>query len=364
MDLPCGTFNDSYAKDMAIVRTRTQWLMLILLLGFIAVAPFLPFFGGGDILYLMNWIGVTIIAVLGLNILTGYAGQISLGHAAFLGVGAYTTAILVTRFQAALPGLAGWLAFPLGLLVAGLVSGLVGIFFGLPALRVKGLYLALITIAAQFILRFVFVNWRSVTGGTSGFPGGVPPAQVGPLVLTTDRQYYFLIFALVVIMTFLAKNIVRTRAGRAFIAIRDNDLAAEVMGLNVYYYKMLAFFIATFFAGMSGALWAHYRVSVHPDYYDLMQSIWFLGMIVIGGMGSTSGTIFGVIFVRVLDYTVMQASPALSMIFPVVGAQGWAALGQIVFGLIIVLFLIFEPRGLAHRWQLFKASYRLHPFSY
>ncbi|MFQ5826166.1 MAG: branched-chain amino acid ABC transporter permease [Dehalococcoidia bacterium] len=364
MDLPCGTFNDSYAKDMAIIRTRSQWLMLILLLGFIAVAPFLPFFGGARMLYLMNWIGVTIIAVLGLNILTGYCGQISLGHAAFFGVGAYTTAILVTRFQAAMPGLAGWLAFPLGLLVAGLVAGLVGILFGLPALRVKGLYLALVTIAAQFILYFVFVNWRSVTGGTSGFPGGVPPAQLGPLVLPSDRAYYFVIFALVVIMTFLAKNLVRTRAGRAFIAIRDNDLAAEVMGLNVYYYKMLAFFIACFFAGVAGALWAHYQISVHPDYYDIMQSIWYLGMIIIGGMGSISGAIFGVIFVRALQYGVLLVSPAVSSFFPAVGADVSAPMGQIVFGLIIVLFLIFEPRGLAHRWQLFKASYRLHPFSY
>ncbi len=362
MDLPCGTFNDSYAKDMAIVRTRTQWVMLFMLLAFMVFLPFLLARERPDFLFLMNMIGVSIIAVLGLNILTGYCGQISLGHAAFFGVGGYTTAIFMNKLVAASPLAASWVGLPVSLVLSGLVAGVVGVFFGLPALRVKGLYLALITIAAHFIIRFGFVNWRSLTGGTDGM--SVPGAQLGPIVFASDRAFYFLIFTVVVIMVLLAKNLVRTRTGRAFIAIRDNDLAAEVMGLNVFYYKLLSFFIACFFAGVAGSLWAFYLLSVHPDYYDLMQSIMYLGMVIIGGMGSIIGSIFGVIFVRSLDHLVLVYTPALSNLFPALGAKISAGLGMMVFGLIIMLFLIFEPRGLAHRWQLFKASYRLHPFSY
>jgi len=166
------------------------------------------------------------------------------------------------------------------------------------------------------------------------------------------------------LVTFLTKNIARTRAGRAFIAIKDNDLAAEVMGVNLWTYKLLAFFIGCVFAGVAGSLLVHYIAFASVDQFPFMNSVWYLGMLIVGGMGSTAGAIFGVVFLKLLDELVTIAGPALAAIFPAIAAQAAASLSLIMRGLVIILFLIFEPRGLHHWWERIKAYYRLWPFSY
>jgi len=165
-------------------------------------------------------------------------------------------------------------------------------------------------------------------------------------------------------MTYAARNIVRSKVGRAFVAIRDNDLAAEVMGMNLYHYKLLAFFISCFYAGIAGSLLGHFIMVVHPEQYTLTHALWYVGMIIMGGMGSIPGVFFGVAFVRILDELVLFTSPMLSDLFPWLGASPAAAIGLSAFGAILLVFLIFEPRGLAHRWEIVKKSYRLYPFAY
>ena len=352
IERPGGTFNKTYEEDMAIFRTKLQWGMLIAFLIILFCVPLFPFIKRANLDMLM-FIGISIIAVHGLNILTGYCGQISVGHTAFLAVGAYTSAIMVGDH-----GISFWIALP----CAGLIAGLVGLIFGLPALRVKGFYLALATLAALFIIKYCILQFSDFTGGSYGHKA--PPPTIGNLVIDSVFQWYWLIIGFAVLMTYFAKNLVRTKVGRAFIAIRDNDLAAEVMGVSVYRYKLVAFFIGCFYAGIAGSLWAHYTGIAHPDAYTLGESVWYLGMIIIGGMGSITGGIMGVLFLRLLNEFIVIISPAIGDVFPAVSGQIFASLSQILFGLIIIFFLILEPRGLYHKWQQFKASYRLWPFAY
>ncbi len=350
MDLPCGTRNYDYARDMAILRTRTHWALLFALLAIVFTAP----------LYLSNYwlgvaslIGITIIAAIGLNILVGYCGQLSIGHAGFMAVGAYTTAVLTNK-----------LGFPFlaGLICSGFSAGFIGLIFGIPSVRVKGFYLAITTIAAQFIIIWVINHWSSVTGGFVGI--SVPYASIGGIEFKDDASQFYLIMSITAVCILFAKNLARGRVGRAFIAIRDNDLAAEVMGINLLYYKLLAFFIGCFLAGIAGCLLAHWMGFMNAENFSLADSILFIGMVIIGGLGTTLGPILGAIFIRLLQQGMMFISPILENAFPALPAGFATGLGPMVFGLVIVLFLVLEPRGLAHRWMLFKAAYRLWPFSY
>jgi len=348
---PCGTYDESYAKDMAIVRTRLQWIILVVGLIFLLS---LPLFLGGRWLNLLNLIGISLIAVHGLNILTGYCGQISLGQAAFMAVGAYTSGVLTAKM-----GFPFWAALP----CAALSAGVVGLIFGLPSLRVKGFYLAMATLAAQFIIPALISHpLEGITNGVRSLV--VPVPKLGQMAFTSPQSMFYVIIPIAVLMTFFAKNLVRTGVGRAFIAIRDNDLAAEVQGVNVFRYKLLAFFICSVYAGVAGCLWAHWMRAINPDHFTLMDSIWYVGMMIVGGMGSTAGAVFGVAFLRILDELTKVGVMWLSGIFVAWGAFLQAALGPIVYGLVIMLFIIFEPRGLAHRWEIFKTSYRLRPFAY
>lgn len=348
--LPCGSFTQRYETDMSIVRTKMQWILLIV---FLLLLFAFPWFSSNWAISLANVIAISIVATLGLNILSGCTGQISIGHAAFVAVGAYFSAVATSTY-----GLSTWIALPL----SGLFTGIIGLFFGLPSLRIKGVYLALATIAAHFIIMFVINNWRGVTGGSYGMQ--VPFATIGGISLSTDRSYYYVVMIVTIIMIVIAKNIMRGKFGRAFIAVRDNDLAAETMGISLFRYKLLSFFIATFFAGIAGALWAHYLGVVHPEQFTIWDSIWYLGMLIIGGMGSITGTIFGVIFLKVLGEYVTIFSQMVSAAFPAIAEQSFASIAQIVYGLVIILFLIFEPRGLYHRWEILKAYYRLFPFAH
>jgi branched-chain amino acid transport system permease protein len=345
--LPSGTFNQGYAQDMAIFRTRTQWVMLIALLVFLFTCPL---FLGDRILTVLTIIGISIISVHGLNILTGYCNQISMGHAGFMAVGGYTSALLTAKL-----GFSFWAALP----CAALAAGIVGILFGLPSLRIKGFYLIMATIAAHFIIIWVILQLHGVTGGADGM--AVPRPEIGGFVLKSKSSYFYLVMIFACLATYLAKNIVRTRAGRAFIAIRDNELAAEVMGVDLWTYKLQAFFVGCVFAGVAGSLLVHYVAFATTDQFPFMNSVWYLGMLIVGGMGSTAGAIFGAVFLKLLDELVIVVGPILAA---TVAPQAAASLGLIMRGLIIILFLIFEPRGLAHRWQMVKSYYRLWPFSH
>jgi len=347
--LPCRPFNETYEQDMAIVRTRLQW---ILLAAAIVFGLCIPLFTGTYMLTIVITTMSIIIAALGIQILTGYCGQLSVGHTAFVAVGAYTSALLVSQ-----SGLSFWIAVP----VAGIAAGLVGLLVGLTSIRLKGFYLIISTLAAQFIIMYVIIHWTGVTGGSFGM--SAPAPKLGGIEFATTQSYFYIVFIALLIATYVAKNIVRTNVGRAFIAIRDNDLAAEVMGIHLTAYKLLAFFIGCAFAGIGGALAAHARGVITPDSYTLVQSFWYLGYIIIGGLGTITGVFFGVIFVSALNNGLAMFLSSLSTIFPGAGSL-LAPLMLVIFGLVIILFLTFEPRGLAHRWEIFKAYYRLWPFSY
>lgn len=363
---PCGTYNTNYEQDMALVRTPA----LKATVAVTAIVFFsLPLFtrGGGlglsfiplPLLGTLNRIGIFMISVQGLNILLGYTGQISLGQSAFMAVGAYTSTILVTR-----AGVPFWFATPL----AALTAAIVGIVFGLPSLRVKGFYLAMATLAAQFIIPWIIKNpLKELTGGATGLE--VPALRLGNWVLNTDHAMFYVVMITVIVAMLAAKNISRTRTGRAFIAIRDNDLAAELLGINLLTYKLRAFFLCAFYAGLSGSLMAHYTRSIAPDGFDLVDSIWQLGMLIVGGPGFALGPLFGVTLVRLLREFTTIITPTmrevLPSLMPFIDAPSIdRALGPLFFGTVLALFLTFEPRGLAHRWQVLKASFRLRPFSH
>ena len=274
-------------------------------------------------------------------------------YAGFIAVGAYTAAVLTNRLE---------LPFLVGLISAGFTAGLIGLIFGIPSVRVKGFYLAITTIAAQFIIIWVINHWSSVTGGFTGI--SVPLASIGGFVFKSEASQFYLIMSIAVICTFFAKNLARTRVGRAFVAIRDNDLAAQVMGINLFRYKLLAFFIGCFLAGIAGSLLAHWIGFMNAEQFSLTESILYIGMIIIGGLGTTIGPILGVVFIRLLQQVLtVQVVPFLesTVALPAGFASG---VTPMLFGLVIVLFLILEPRGIAHRWALFKSAYRLWPFSY
>jgi branched-chain amino acid transport system permease protein len=294
--------------------------------------------------------GIAVISVHGLNLLTGYCGQISIGHVGFMAVGAYVSAVLTAKF-----GWSFWLALP----CAALGAGIAGLIFGLPSLKIKGFYLIMATVAAHFIIVWLILQLQDLTGGADGLP--VPKPKIGSIALRSKASYFYLVMVFAIMATVLAMNIGRTRAGRAFVAIRDNDLAAEVMGISLWSYKLQAFFIGCIYAGVAGALLVHYYGFASVDQFPFMDSVWYLGMLIVGGMGSPVGAILGAISLKLLDEVVTIVGPILSA---AVAAQAAASLALITRGLVIILFLIFEPRGLDHRWGMIKAYFRLWPFSH
>lgn len=347
--LPCGTFNETYAKDMAIVRTRLQWgLLIALMIGVLT----LPLYASGYIVSTTIATSIVLIAVLGLAIVTGYCGQFSLGQAGFLAVGAYTSAILISRFN---------VPFLLAIVAAGLFTAIIGIIFAIPSLRIKGFYLCMVTIGAHFILIWVIIHLPRLTGGADGMVA--PWANIGSFTFDSDTKYFYFVIPVAILMTFFAKNIGRTRVGRAFVAVRDNDLAAEVMGINLFSYKMLAFAMSAFYAGLAGALWGPFLGRISPEHFTLLDAVWYLGMVIVGGMGSILGAVLGTVFLRVLREVVSALTPWVANTFPALERFAPATFGSIIFALSIIVFLISEPRGLSHRWEIFKASYRLWPFS-
>lgn len=349
MRLPCGIFSERYAQTMAIVRTKPQWVCTI---GAILIAISFPFWVSNYSMHMVNIISIYVLSAIGLNILVGYAGQISLAHAAFMAVGAYTSGIVNAKLG---------VPFILSIFIGGLVAGGLGISFGFPALRIKGYYLILSTMAAHFIIMFTIEHWTSITGGKYGLP--LPQPKLAFVSFDNDRLFYPIILVFLLAGTIFAANLSRSRTGRAFIAIRDNDLAAEIMGISIVRYKLLSFFIGCFYAGIAGALLAHWSGSLTPEWFEFMFGLWFFAYLLIGGLGSNLAPYFGVPLLILVAEGLRHGTTIMSMDYPGL-TRLIMSLHDLVYGILIVIFLIWEPRGLAHRWNILKAAYRLRPFSY
>jgi len=349
---PCGNFKERYDQELTIF--ETDFGRIALVAGIVLLFGSVFFIGESYLLYVINTIGIVSIAAIGLNILVGYTGQISLGHGAFFGVGAYAGAILATD-----AGVPFFLAVP----AAGLVAALIGMVFGIPSGRLKGLYLTIATLAGQFIIEYLLVHWESLTKGTMGII--LPFPTLFGIEVGTDIRFFFVIYVSLIVMTLIATNIVRTRYGRAFIAIRDNDRAAEGMGIPIFRYKLLSFGISSFYAGFAGALWAYYMTSITAEPFTLGLSVEYLAMVIIGGLGSIPGAIFGATFITSLNEILRLVTDILMNMETLKGIElTMAPLRELAFGLAIVLFILFEPRGIAEVWRIIRSSFRLWPFSY
>jgi branched-chain amino acid transport system permease protein len=342
-----GAGKSTYAADEALFSTNVQraWFGV---LG-VALLAF-PFLASGYWLFLGCLVGINVIATTGLMILTGFTGLVSLGHAAFMGVGAYAAGWLANA-----PGLPFWLTIPLG----GLAAAATGVVFGVPSLRVKGLYLALTTIAASFILQFVFFNWTGVTGGSRGL--NVAPAAILGAPLATPFELYWIIVPIAAGGVWWAANLFRTRIGRAFIAIRDRDISAEIMGVPLFRYKLMSFALASFYAGVAGALWLYFFRVVTPESFRLVESIFFIAAIIVGGLGTILGAILGAVFMTLVPEVLKLSVSALEPYHPGV-VQVLSPVRTIVFGTLIVGFLVFEPYGLAEIWRRVRRFFELWPF--
>ncbi|WP_137388866.1 branched-chain amino acid ABC transporter permease [Rhodoligotrophos defluvii] len=350
--LPAGDYRTTYRADTTIFPTRGSRLGVIVFIAVLAAAPAVL---DKHLLSLLIQIGYLSIAALGLNILVGFTGQISIGHAAFFGFGAFASAYFANA------GIPVVLSIPL----AGFATTAVGMVFGLPAARLKGLYLAIATLAAQFIIEDFLNRADWFTGGVAGTIA--PPFSLLGMTFDTDERYAYVVLVAVILAFVLAANLLRTRDGRALVAVRDHYLSAEMMGINLTKYRTLSFGISAFYAGIGGALYAHYLQFVSVEGFTLLFSIQFLGMIIIGGLGSLLGTLLGTAFMVLLP-EVMQAFTDALAGTPIDSALGLrdslAYLREITIGLAIILFLVFEPDGLAHRWRQIKAYWKLFPFSH
>ena len=299
----------------------------------------LPLFGSSYFLDVANRTCIAVIGALGLNILTGFTGQISLGNAAFMAIGAFATGYLSTR-----TGINTIIAIPL----AGLVTAVLGMVIGIPSLRLKGLYLAIATLAAHFIVEFTVIRWDSVTGGVNGM--SIPAPTFAGVSLDSDKSLFWLVYPVTVLAIIFCLNIFRTRTGRAFIAIRDQETAASVMGIDVFRYKLASFGLSSFLVGISGALMACQAKIISPENFPITLAIDALGMIIIGGLGSVSGSVLGAVLLTLLPEGLRIAATTLSGQFPSLVTM-LASLKELVFSTLVICFLIFQPHGMAAWWR-------------
>jgi branched-chain amino acid transport system permease protein len=350
-----GQFKTSYGADQQIFPIRQDRIAVavVLVLAFVVV----PLVGN------QYWLGALItpflifaLATLGLNILTGYAGQLSLGTAAFMAVGAFMAYNFVLRMP--------WLGVIPSFILAGLCAAAVGIVFGLPSLRIKGFYLAVATLACQFFVLWAIQRWGWITNYSTS---GVITAQrivILGYAFDTPAKLYLLTLSVVTVMALLAKNLMRSETGRAFMAVRDMDVAASVIGIPMVKTKLLAFAISSFYCGVAGALHAFcYLGTVEPEAYSLDLSFRILFMVIIGGMGSILGSFLGAAFITLLPIFLNLTSRTIESTLGIEISHATVSnLEFIIFGGLIIFFLIVEPLGLARLWQIAKEKLRLWPF--
>src|SRR5438876_1604021 len=349
-----GVFKTSYAADMALYPLPiAKWAVAAFAGLFIVIAPLTL---GEYYLSILDLILIAVVGALGLNVLVGYTGQISIGHGAFMSVGAYTAANLVTHLHAPF-----WITIPAG----GIMAALIGAVVGIPSLRIKGIYLAIATLAAQLIIEWTINHVTWISGGVAASIQVPRPVFFGAQ-LKSQTQLYLFLMAFVVLAIVGTSNLIRSRIGRAFIAIRDQDIAAEIIGINIFRYKLWAFAISSFYAGVTGVLYTYYLGIANYEQFQITVSIDYLAMVIIGGLGSILGSILGAIFVTLL--------PILTRSF--LEDYGWLVFAQqdlqrvapnlrlTLFGCLIIFFLVVEPEGLNRLWRNIRNYFRVWPFSY
>jgi branched-chain amino acid transport system permease protein len=335
-------FKTSYDQDIRLAKHGGHVFWYGVLLAALLTAPA---WSADYWLAQLTFILIYSVVGLGLMLLAGFTGLVSIGHAAFLGVGAYTQAVLAGH---------GW-PFPLSLAAAAALSALVGAVVGLPALRVKGIYLGIATIAFGFIVEEGLARWESVTGGNAG--KAVGSVEMFGWSADSDMSFYYVCLVVTVIATLAVLNLLRSPTGRAFVAIRDSEISAQSMGIQLAYYKTLSFAISAALAGVGGALYAHQIRFLSPDQFSILQSIDLLLMVVIGGLGSVHGAFLGAIFLISMPQVISLGKDALP-----------AAIGQapglqaVIYGVVLVAFVLFEPLGLYGRWLKVRTWFQLFPF--
>ncbi|MET0567775.1 MAG: branched-chain amino acid ABC transporter permease [Hyphomicrobiaceae bacterium] len=349
-----GVFKTSYAADMALYPLPiARWAVAGVALLFAVIVPLILH---EYYLSIFNLVFIAIVGALGLNILVGYTGQISVGHAAFMSVGAYTAANLAVKLD-----LPFWITLPAG----GLMAAVIGAIVGIPSLRIKGLYLAIATLASQLIIEWVINHTPAISGGAQASIEVPRPALFGMQLKTQGQLYLFLLFfAVLAIVATL--NLVRSRIGRAFVAIRDQDIAAEIIGINIYRYKLLAFAISSFYAGVCGVLYTYYFGIANYEAFQIGVSIDYLAMIIVGGLGSVLGSVLGAAFITMLPIVIRWSVEAFGGVFldPSHLPAITASLRLVIFGSLIIFFLVVEPEGLNRLWRNIRNYFRVWPFSY
>lgn len=346
----------SYRDDERIFRTRFKracFTAFLALMAFMVAGSALGIGANEYHYFILNLILINLISATGLNLLIGFTGLLSLGHAAFMGVGAYTSALLITK-----------LGFPffLSVIAGGFAATICGIIVGIPSLRIKGFYLMVATLAFQFVIEYVIIHWDSVTRGIRGIE--LPTPDLFGLSLERNLSYFIFSFIMVMVMMWGAKNITRSKIGRAFIAIRDNDVSAEIVGIPVFRYKLMSFAISSFYAGMAGAMYAGLLRAAIPEDYIFIHSIIFLAMVLIGGLGRLIGTIFGVIFITLIPVILDLIVSYLARVYDPNITILLGPFKEFIFGGLIILFIIFEPEGLVGVWIRIRDYFRIWPLPY
>jgi branched-chain amino acid transport system permease protein len=336
------TFKTSYEQDIALAKHGGHRLWYGLLIAVLLIAPFVL---AEYWLAQLSFVLIYSIVGLGLMLLAGFTGQVSIGHAAFMGVGAYAQAYLTNH------GIPFFVALAMGMTL----SAVVGVIVGAPALRVKGIYLGIATLAFGFIVEEVFARWEDVTGGNAGL--NVKPPEIFGFKLDTDLSFYYLCLGLCLIVTLGVLNLLRAPTGRAFVAIRDSEISAQSMGINLARYKGLAFAISAVVAGIAGALYAHKMRFITPDQFSLIQSIDLLLLVVVGGIGFVHGAFLGAIFLITLPQLI-----ALGKDYLPDAIGGAAGLQAVIYGVVLVAFVLFEPLGLYGRWLKIRTWFQMFPF--
>ncbi|HTY24907.1 MAG TPA: branched-chain amino acid ABC transporter permease [Desulfomonilaceae bacterium] len=343
-----------YYEDVELFKTNTALALTVLLLAALVALPFLV---GDYTLYVLNLIAINSIVAIGLNILVGYTGQISLGHAGFFAIGAYSCVLLMVK---------GSIPFIVALPVAGLIAALFGFVLGLPSLRLEGPYLAIATLGFGMAVTQI-ISHLEFTGGHMGIEA--PKMAIGSLVADTGPKQYAVIIIVAVALAIAALNLMKTRVGRAFVAIRDSDIAAEAMGINISWYKTLSFAVSAFYAGIGGALMAFALEHVSAGSFNLMLSVTFLAMVIVGGLGSVMGSILGAALLTYLQIKlqIVQEAPWIGPFLLEVSkryltVEGLANIQSIVFGAIMIAIVVFEPLGINGIYLRFKRYWRMWPF--
>ena len=350
----CGVLKTTYEADMALYPLPiAKYAVGAFAVLFFAIIPLTLH---EYYLSIANLVWISIIGALGLNILVGYTGQVSIGHGAFMSVGAYTAANFATRLDA---------PWPINLLAGGLMAALVGAVVGIPSLRIKGLYLAIATLAGQLIIEWTINHVTFISGGVQASIE-VPRPRIGPYVLASQQAMYYFLLSFVVLAIVGTMNLVRSRVGRAFIAIRDQDIAAEIIGINIFRYKLLAFAISSFYAGVTGVLYTYYFGIANYEQFQIVVSIDYLAMIIIGGLGSILGSIFGAIFITLLPIVIRVVMEHFGGMFfeQQTVLNTIPNLRLILFGALIIFFLVVEPDGLNRLWRNIRSYFRVWPFAY